>query len=470
MTTKKSVKKSAKKTINKATKKAAAEATRRSYVPKTSVVPDSIDLRDRVYMPSVMLIPAQQLPPKIKIPVLNQHDSSACTGFALASVIYHLLYKAEESRQKRRGKRIKVEQVSPFMLYSMARRYDEFPGNSNKDSGSSLRGGVKGWYKYGACAADLWQGIDVPAPSPTVKRDWWQDAVRRPMGAYYRIDVRSVTDMQVALNEIGVLYASAACHSGWMQGIRPKQDPKEPYWVIPYQKATPKDGAHAFAIVGYTQKGFIVHNSWDTDWGTDGHAVLAYEDWVENAMDCWVAQLGVMTKLHQDIAEAPTLRMSKTDGKVELASDETLRNRELDPFIIDMENNGKLSNTGDFRTLESDLDSLLTQQLPLARTKWKLADEDVMDVAIYAHGGLTSEQAAANTAAKWIKAMYDRQIFPIFLMWETDLWSTLKDMWDDAQEKQARMTGAGLMDKVGKWWDERLENCSPYRDRRCGAR
>ena len=39
--------------------------------------------------------------------------------------------------------------VSPYMLYAMARRYDEFPGTA--DVGSSLRGAFKGWYHHGVC-------------------------------------------------------------------------------------------------------------------------------------------------------------------------------------------------------------------------------------------------------------------------------------------------------------------------------
>jgi len=42
------------------------------------------------------------------------------------------------------------------MLYSMARRYDEFPGDPDIDTGSSLRGAIKGWYKHGACSDRLW--------------------------------------------------------------------------------------------------------------------------------------------------------------------------------------------------------------------------------------------------------------------------------------------------------------------------
>lgn len=414
-----------------------------------NVVPDSIDLRDRPYIPSIQVIPSEVLAPRVKIPILNQHDTNACTGFALASVLYHLLSAAKRTPEEC--------EVSPFMLYSMARRYDEFPGAPDIDTGSSLRGAMKGWYKHGACGAALWPKLDMPKQvddSTDAAEDWWLDAVRRPLGAYYRVEVRSVTDMQVALNEAGVLYASAVVHGGWDEGVDAKTDGKTDLWIIPPKKALPSDGAHAFAIVGYTQEGFIVHNSWDTNWGSEGHAVLTYEDWLEHAMDCWVAQLGAVTKLHRDIAASKSLRVKS--GTVRLASDSVLRYREIDPFIIDMANNGLLSNTGDFRTQDGDLDALVNQQVAIAREKWGLKDGDVMDVAIYAHGGLTAEKDAAETASQWIPALYNAKVFPIFLMWETGLWDTIKNRTADLLSRQTRTTG-GMLDGIRNWWNARLE-------------
>lgn len=408
-----------------------------------NVVPDQIDLRDRPYLPPVGITPMGTLEPTPGIPVLNQGHTNACTGFALATVVYQL--------QRKAGRDLAQCAVSSFMLYSMARRYDEFPGNPNTDTGSSARGAMKGWSKYGACGAALWPSEQMPKASKRPKDDWWLDAVRRPLGVYYRLDTSAITDMHVALNDTGILYATAACHSGWQTGLGVKA---KGWWKIPTQKATAADGGHAFAIVGYNRDGFIIQNSWGENWGTAGHGVLHYEDWLENAMDCWVAQLGVVTDLHEEIARAPSLRLR--DGKVHIASNVALRAREISPFVIDMENNGRLSNTGDFRTNDGDIDALVTLQLTHARTAWGLGADEAVDIAIYAHGGLTAESDAAQTAAKWIPALYEQKIFPIFLMWETDLMSTLKNRLEDTLKGEPRMAG-GLIDTAKTWWNERLE-------------
>lgn len=414
---------------------------------KRSVVPDKIDLRDRMYQPPVARRPAPVMLPRANFQVLDQGTTNACTGFALASVVRFLLLAQEQESLTGAS-----ASVSPYMLYSMARRYDEFPGSTH-DEGSSLRGAMKGWYKHGACRSDLWETLQMPRPASDPKQDWWLDAAQRPLGAYYRVDVRSVTDMHAALNEVGILYASAVCHQGWLTGLNAKP-PKEDYWVIPNTGATYGDGGHAFVIVGYTPAGFIIQNSWGTRWGSGGFAILTYADWIGHAMDCWVAQIGVVTKQATEIAEAPSLRIHA--GKVVVAADVVSRNHEIAPFIVNMENNGELSQSGNFRTQHSDLAALLDHHMQVARERWGLSGTQAMDVAIYAHGGLTSEAEAAQTAAHWIPQMYDAQIFPIFFMWETDLWSTLKNRFADKIHSLVKPTG-GVWEQMQKFWNQRLE-------------
>jgi hypothetical protein len=58
-------------------------------------------------------------------------------------------------------------------------------------------------------------------------------------------------------------------------------------------EASSDDGGHAFVILGYTPAGFIIQSS-----GAPGGAPAvapSYQDWTDNAMDCWVTQLGVAT-------------------------------------------------------------------------------------------------------------------------------------------------------------------------------
>jgi hypothetical protein len=416
-----------------------------------NVRPDALDFRDLPFRPNVAVAPRPSLFPSIRLPVKDQGGTNACTGFALARVVEHLLRRARRP----------AASVSPFMLYSMARRYDEFPGS--KDEGSSLRGVLKGWFKHGACVDSLWRtGVEMPPVPDDPKKDWWLEAVNRPLGAYYRVATRSIADIHCALNEVGVVLASGVCHAGWDEGAGLKQSAaprsfRGGIWTIPQRKPERSDSGHAFAIVGYDERGFLLQNSWGPGWGTRGYAILGYDDWLENAMDCWVAQLGVVTAEHRAIARAASLRTDRR-GQVELAGGEVLRNREISPFVINVGNNGRLSNSGWFRTTADDVRAIVEVHLARARELWQ-AGEAPIDLCIYAHGGLVGERDAAAHAAKLVPLLYGQRIFPVYLMWETDLLSTVLGRLEDAIEDMPRPTGRRdeLWSPLERWWNARLE-------------
>src|SRR3546814_969111 len=64
-------------------------------------------------------------------------------------------------------------------------------------------------------AERLWTKLDMPKATNKPDEDWWLDAVKRPMGAYYRISPENMRDMHIALAEVGALCASAFTHAGW---------------------------------------------------------------------------------------------------------------------------------------------------------------------------------------------------------------------------------------------------------------
>ena len=107
------------------------------------VHPDTVDFRDKMYVPTLVEVPVsrtlqeyldcfKKYAPGNTAPILNQGQEGACTGFGLAAVANYLLWRRQIVPD---GKR-----VSPRMIYEMARRYDEWPGE--KYSGSSARGAM----------------------------------------------------------------------------------------------------------------------------------------------------------------------------------------------------------------------------------------------------------------------------------------------------------------------------------------
>src|SRR3989304_9948304 len=134
---------------------------------------DPLDFRDRLYVPTLVEVPIRIDLDKYKeafIPILNQGNEGACTGFGLTTVVHYLLRTRQVGKDDRN--------VSPRMLYEMAKRYDEWPGE--KYSGSSARGAMKGWHKHGVCMEQLWP-YTPNQPDILLTRERAIDARDRPL-------------------------------------------------------------------------------------------------------------------------------------------------------------------------------------------------------------------------------------------------------------------------------------------------
>lgn len=168
--------------------------------------PDGLDFRDKMYVPTLVEVPTNRdlnKYRKVGVPILDQGQEGACTGFGLATVAHYLLITRKIVSDKRR--------ISPYMLYDMARRYDEWAGEDYE--GSSCRGAMKGWYKHGVCSLETWSRSSIKIQA--LSHDIVANAASRPLGAYYRVNHKDLVAMHTAITETGVLFASANVHTGW---------------------------------------------------------------------------------------------------------------------------------------------------------------------------------------------------------------------------------------------------------------
>ncbi len=408
--------------------------------------PDRIDLRDREYQPRLRSLPPEFPNPKqIKRYfsryaraglILDQGQEGACTGFGLGAVINYLRWRqAVESKTKVAPK------VSERMLYHLAKHYDEWPGEDYE--GSSCRGGMKGWHRHGVCLEKTWPYRNAKKQVAFVspKKGWDDEAALCPLGAYYRVNKNSVTDMQSAIYEVGALYVSADVHQGWF--------PRGNKWktvngmaIIDLPSRIGKQGGHAFALVGYTDMGFIVQNSWGQKWGTKGFAILTYPDWIKHGMDAWVAVLGApmvgaksrryqaSQALIKEAAEPAQLFGLTKTGK----SSFTYQNPEVEPWDDDtaydhsivLGNNGIVLNRSLIR--ENALDSL--QDIILANPRTWLRNKG-KKIVLYAHGGLNAEEASLSrirVLAPYFKA---NGLYPIFFTWRTGFLESMMNIMGD---------------------------------------
>lgn len=456
--------------------------------------PDRLDLRDRPYQPPLRSLPprypadaalARTLPGYVKAGlILDQGSEGACTGFGLACVANHLLWL----RRLREGDTSPFAPVSPRMLYELARRYDEWPGEDY--DGSSARGAVKGWHKHGVCSDWFW-----PYPLDTDGRPrfvsplpgWDRDAGRRTIGVYYRVDTASVTDLQAAIAEIGAVYVTAQVHDGWNRLARKRAlAPPRKHAEIIRQRIPPLTdpaslGGHAIALVGYNEHGFVVQNSWGSCWGAAGFALLPYADWVDHATDAWACALGV--PVAEDAGRVSSRRpigAGRAFGTLARGT-RAAGNPPDDPWPIDRDflnpayrpcatdeaylhtlvsgNDGALR-VSDFTRDPGDATAYARQIVLDQALAWVGRQRGTLKLALYAHGGLNAEAASIDRIRLLVPCFLANGIYPLFLTWRTGTAETLGQM---ATDWWRRISGTGpepsggLADRLREAGDRAME-------------
>lgn len=455
--------------------------------------PDRLDFRDLRYAAPLGSLPltypsatdiGRFLPSYVQAGlVLDQGTDGACTGFGLAAVVNYLLWTRGLGAG---GAPAPVESVSPRMLYELARRYDEWRGEAY--SGSSCRGALKGWHKHGVCRQSLWpyraqRRIGRPQPG------WDADAVTRPLGVYYRIDRRSVVDLQAAIHQIGAIYVSAKVHDGWDRvptlAALPASHDDAALPTIPNVKDESKTGGHAFALVGYNDRGFIVQNSWGESWGARGFAVLPYADWVVNGTDAWAVALGVPQHAMLSPQRVAALRWPSRGGRSLGFFDHTAKNSHNppdDPWPIDRKflyapyepwttaqaYEHTLVTGNDGHVVITDLEAgvggdaaAFVDDLVVTRAKAGLAQLATSKLVIYAHGGLNGEGESIDRIRVLAPYFEANGVYPLFLTWRTGPVETLLDILKDTAAKWLGLDDAaraeGWLDEIADARDRALE-------------
>jgi hypothetical protein len=353
---------------------------------RLDILPDMPDIRDRVYMPHLRALhPA--IYPRIAFSVRDQGQDLSCTGFSLAHVVDFLRFREIGGDSPQR--------VSARMLYEMAKKNDEWSGSNYE--GSSIRGAIKGLFRNGVCS-------EAAAPDDPTVESWSltyemaKEARETRLGAYYRLQP-DLSDYHAALNEVGVIYASAQIHSNWTKPANGH--------IVPGGKPA---GGHAFTVVGYDEAGFWILNSWGSQWGTNGLAHWSYDDWAASIMDAWVLQLGVRAPK----AFGATARLTLSNASGSRVSGDPGRGDIIGHFInID---DGRLVTDGKYGSPTSAemQETVKRLTLPEANT-----GKGYDHLVIYAHGGLNSLSDEAKRIAAWKRTdIFGRnKLYNFHLMW-----------------------------------------------------
>ncbi len=457
---------------------------RKVYKKKVlDVRPDRLDLRDREYRPPLLSLPdawplREDYKELFKIynnskMVLNQGEEGACTGFGLAAVINYLFWRDlfDVNHGVVHTKEIEGKKVSSKMLYNMARVYDEWKGEDYE--GSSCRGAMKGWHRHGVCNRDTWpheREIEKKDKKKYPSKDWSKEAVRNPLGAYYRINKDSVVDMQAAIKEVGAIYCSATVHEGWWLG-----ETKE-LQIIEHKPN--KRGGHAFAILGYNEDGFVVQNSWGEEWGYLGFAVLKYKDWVENGNDAWVAVRGARLNLSSSPHTFSNSSLQTIGADYTQDNSQIIRtfkypykHKETIPWSEEEAYKHSLVIANDGRpkltiVSESDPEKSAEAICNAHIETWMKKSTKNRKIVVYAHGGLNDEEDSINRIRIMAPYFKANGIYPLFVTWKTGFLESISNQIQD--KVSAIFSGAGIdpsgarakgiFDKLQESIDRSIEN------------
>jgi len=279
------------------------------------------------------------------------------------------------------------------------------------------------------------------------------------LGAYYRGEKRRSSDLQSAILEVGAIYCSGNVHKGWF-----RKKTRKPV-IIHYDDKSM--GGHALALIGYTEDGFIVQNSWGPDWGYHGFAILSYEDWIRNGSDAWVAVLGSpmrtaaspVTFSTQALQESVT-RPAGIPGRNKAPGQGfSYRNEKVLPLTegeaylhtLVLGNNGQPIN----RIISAENAFKATEQVCVdGPGAWfdAFPARQPRKLAIYVHGGLNDEADSLTRIRMMAPYFCENGIYPLFVTWKTGALESIGGILEDSAREifrgQPEMRDEGVADRI----------------------
>ena len=422
--------------------------------------PDVPDIRDYIYTPTLAPLP-ERLDPRTDEGAAgwwnpayfrDQGEEPDCTAQALAGIIDRLRARdlaargdAGDAPRKKRGKKGRAKapdiRTSAAMLYQLARMHDRWPGENY--TGSSIRAVLKGFYYNGACESAVYSaavGDEVDLRNdPVMNREILTSTRNIRLGSYFRVRPR-LSDLHAALHEAGFVLASAVVHDGWQapspvrrRGLSCADLPYDPKMA----SLADRQGRHAFIVIGYDDKGFLIQNSWGETWGAGGIAHWSYRDWAVNAVDHWVLRLAA--PLHPDMADGPQIAVSRASA-LKQRQFETGRAAYLpSPSRLDVLGHvvplsrGRLDEFGHYhvnrRTLRTTV-AIIAQQ----KRKYR-------HILIHVMGLQQDEDLAVAALRDTLEVFKANGVYPIFVMPERALASELCTLCEQAVADANRVHG-----------------------------
>lgn len=192
-------------------------------------------------------------------PIADQGHTGSCVGWATADSV--LRWKFVRS-----GRIGQNDLLSPRFLWMAAKETDVFverPTSFIEEAGTSLKAALDvarnlGAVKESALPFDrdqVWRGTEA---------GFYALAAQLKIASYHNLGT-DMSHWRLWIYQNGPiltrLEVDRVFHACGKDGVLQTYDPHS------------RQGGHAVALVGYTRAGFIVRNSWSTQWGREGYAL-----------------------------------------------------------------------------------------------------------------------------------------------------------------------------------------------------
>ncbi|OPH58657.1 xylellain [Paenibacillus ferrarius] len=244
---------------------------------------DQRDFRDYFYR-SVNYVHETQLPRNVDLrnklsPVVNQGQLGSCTSNAIVSGLREYWLRQETNSDRR---------LSRLFHYWHERKLE---GTVNRDSGATVRDGMKVLHQIGVCPETEWPyRINQYKLKPNEEAEQSAGAYR--IQGYHRI--HDLAGIKAALADGQPVVFGIWVYESF-EGAAAAKTGKIPY---PNRKKEQLLGGHALLAVGYKdgkKKGqgvIIVRNSWGKAWGARGYGYLPYSFFKNNGLtfDYWTGK------------------------------------------------------------------------------------------------------------------------------------------------------------------------------------
>ena len=190
--------------------------------------------------------------------VRNQGSQGACYAFSAACV-------KEWQDKKDYGLN---EWLAPQYIYNHRDYWNDNKQEGddiNEDYGMFGRDVMRILKNIGVCLESEYPYLSSTEKHNEINKKIKENALKHKISGYARVD--SINSLKMSLFENGPCLITFPVYN---------------YGSELWKKLNTGDkdlGGHAMSIVGYTDQGFIIRNSWGKKWGKEGYSVYKYNDW-----------------------------------------------------------------------------------------------------------------------------------------------------------------------------------------------